>query len=353
MRNINNKNKAFWILTLGIMSFIIIGSNPADSKKQPRFVAVADGPEAAYSYDGISWIDTKMQSLANWSSVCYGNGKFVAIASYNNIQNFNNITKFPILRTNRAAYSNDGIKWKAARLPNNVFWTSVCYGNNRFVAIAGRADLGSSENSNKAAYSDDGIKWKAATLPSEAYWTSVCYGNNRFVAVANDDKAAYSNDGINWAETTLSNADKWRKDAWVSVCYGKDKFVAIAGDFRDKAAYSDDGIKWTETALPNHAEWVSVCYGDGKFVAIANNDKAAYSIDGLNWTETRLPYGGANWSGICYGNDIYGNDMFIAINLGEAGGPNTMAAHSEDGIEWEITPYFSYGRWQSVCYGGD
>ena len=46
--------------------------------------------------------------------------------------------------------------------------------------------------SNTAAYSTDGITWTAATLPSSGSWSSVTYGNGRFVAVAsNTDKAAY------------------------------------------------------------------------------------------------------------------------------------------------------------------
>ena len=40
----------------------------------------------------------------------------------------------------------------------------------KFVAIA----LGS----DKAAYSEDGIKWKTTTLPYETEWQSVCYGGD-------------------------------------------------------------------------------------------------------------------------------------------------------------------------------
>ena len=76
-----------------------------------------------------------------------------------------------------------GLAFVAATLPNSANWQSVCYGNGKFVAVAA--------GTNKAAYSVDGITWTAATLPSSANWTSVCYGDGKFVAVAaRSDKAA-------------------------------------------------------------------------------------------------------------------------------------------------------------------
>ena len=141
-----------------------------------------------------------MPTYSTWYSVCYGNGKFVAVPN-----------------DSTAAYSTDGINWTAATLPSNKSWYSVCYGNGKFVAVSGGS-------SSTAAYSTDGINWTAATLPSSANWYSVCYGNGKFVAVANSSNtAAYSTDGINWMETTLPNSVKW-----LSVCYGNGKFVAIS-----------------------------------------------------------------------------------------------------------------------------
>ena len=43
-------------------------------------------------------------------------------------------------------YSADGITWTAATLPGSEGWQSVCYGNGKFVAVA--------DESNKAAYAD-------------------------------------------------------------------------------------------------------------------------------------------------------------------------------------------------------
>ena len=158
------------VLGLPLLSLLLlIGS---------QSVTEANSTNAAYSTTGTgTWSAATLPSSARWFSVCYGGDKFVAVA----------------LDSNKAAYSTTGTgTWSAATLPSSAYWYSVCYGGNKFVAVA--------DSSTKAAYSTTGTgTWSAATLPSSAYWCSVCYGGNKFVAVAyNSDKAAYSSDGINW-----------------------------------------------------------------------------------------------------------------------------------------------------------
>ncbi len=55
-----------------------------------------------------------------------------------------------------AAYSTDGINWTLTTLPAEAKWQSVCYGNGKIMAVA--------KDSNTAAYSKDGIDWTQATL---------------------------------------------------------------------------------------------------------------------------------------------------------------------------------------------
>ena len=88
-----------------------------------------------YNYDNSS--EVTLPYSAEWYSVCYGNGKFVAVA----------------YDSNTAAYSTDGINWIETTLPSSADWWSVCYGNGKFVAAG----------NDKAAYSTDGIHWTAAT----------------------------------------------------------------------------------------------------------------------------------------------------------------------------------------------
>ena len=81
-------------------------------------------------------------------------------------------------------------------------WSSVCYGNGKFVTVA--------DSSNYFAYSTDGITWTEDTISDTSRnWYSVCYGNDKFVAVANSSNYfAYSIDipVYDWV-TAFSNTD--------------------------------------------------------------------------------------------------------------------------------------------------
>ena len=283
-----------------------------------KFVAVSGEFSAtnyaAYSTDGINWESTTLPVSSYWSSVTYGDGKFVAVAGGTN-------------STNYAAYSTDGINWEKAILPSKVIWTSVTYGNGKFVAIAGYT------NSYKiVAYSTDGINWEQVTLPVSSRWSSVTYGNGKFVAVAgyigiSSNYIVYSTDGINWKKSTLPVSA-----AWTSVTYGNGKFVAIdrgVTSIANYVAYSTDGINWESTTLPVSSRWSSVTYGNGKFVAVAGEGAhskiAAYSTDGINWEQVTLPVS-SYWSFV-----TYGDGKFVAID-GLNGNKYTM--YSIDGINW-------------------
>ena len=99
------------------------------------------------------------------------------------------------------AQASDNLTSHNTSLPSyQELWTSVSYGNGKFVAV----DYGSSAT----AYSTDGINWELATLPSYQRWYSVTYGNGKFVAVAShSNAAAYSTDGINWELVTIPSSD--------------------------------------------------------------------------------------------------------------------------------------------------
>ena len=251
-----------------------------------------------------------LPSTANWYSICYGNGKFVAVAVSSNV----------------VAYSKDGIAWTQATMPANEYWVSVCYGNGKFVAVAGGGDI---------AYSTDGINWTQTTMPASKPWYSVCYGNGKFVAIAEGSNiAAYSTDGIAWTQATMPADEKWH-----SICYGNGKFVAVANS--NIAAYSEDGVNWTQTTMPADENWYSVCYGDGKFVAVTfSSNVVAYSEDGINWSQTTMP-ADENWQSICYGNG-----KFVAVTAS-----SNVVAYSKDGIAWTQATMPANTSWASVCYG--
>ena len=246
-----------------------------------KYVAIVNNSNImAYSTDGISWTEGTMPSVAYWYLVCYGNGKFVAVCGGGNY-------------SNTMAYSTDGISWIKSTMPSSQSWRSVCYGNGKYVAVS---------NTNIMAYSSDGISWTEGNMPSSQIWWSVCYGNDKYVAVvwnSNTNIMAYSTDGISWTEGNMPSSQNWE-----SVCYGNDKYVAVAS-FSNIMAYSTDGISWTRGFMPSSQEWRSICYGDGKYVAVAESTNImAYSTDGISWTEGTMPSSG-NWQSVCYGNGKY------------------------------------------------
>jgi hypothetical protein len=121
-------------------------------------------------------------------------------------------------------------------------------------------------------------------MPDFNDWSSVTYGNGKFVAVTyNSDASAYSTDGTTWTQANLPTSAGWR-----SVTHGDDKFVAVAA-YSSVSAYSTDGITWTQAAI-DIEDWRSVNYGDGKFVAVAAYSSASvYSTDGITWTQATVP----------------------------------------------------------------
>ena len=175
------------------------------------WVAVAKYGYFAYSTDGINWTEGTISGTSRgWISVCYGNGKYVAVG-YNIDNGYN------LISGNDFAYSTDGMNWTEGTISSTSRrWQSVCYGNGKFVAVA--------DISKYFAYSTDGIHWIEGTISStNRYWESVCYGNGIFIAVASNYYYAYSIDGINWVSGKISSGDR----AWQSVCYGNGIFIAV------------------------------------------------------------------------------------------------------------------------------
>ncbi len=73
-----------------------------------------------------------------------------------------------------------GSEWIMRSSPSNN-WTSVCYGDGLFVAVANTG------TGNRVMTSPDGITWTIRTSAADNSWTSVCYAPDKglFVAVAN------------------------------------------------------------------------------------------------------------------------------------------------------------------------
>ena len=276
-----------------------------------------------------TWMSSTLPSTNNWYSIAYGDNKFVTIA----------------IRSNKIAYSTDGINWTEATMPSNASWRSVTYGNGKFVAIT--------NDSGTTAYSTDGINWISGgtlPLPEGEYATtepsSITYGDGKFVVVGNISNidpsdfseicnSFYSVDGINWISTQIP------ENFWGSVTYGNGKFVAFGGNWPNNVAYSIDGINWVSASTPTSSYVKSVVYGNGKFVTTPlSGNKTFYSTDGIDWNTSTLPTDGS-WYYAAYGAGVY-----IAINVS-----NDTTAYSMDGINWTSNGAVSSA--DAIAYGNN
>ena len=204
------------------------------------YVTVAAGATTvAYSTTPGVWIQSTLPISDLWSSVAFGNNKFIAIgATY-------------------TAYTTTGTSWiQNGSLPSTTTWCGVVYGSGpgTWVAVAGQ-----SVSTQTAAYStNDGGTWTLTTMPVSAVWTSVSYGNGRFVAIASGGTvSAYSFDGITWiASNGLPSTQNWS-----TVSYAQGLFFAVALS-STIGATSQDGLNWLTRLLPQVSNWVGIAFGN-------------------------------------------------------------------------------------------
>ena len=286
------------------------------------------------------------------SCMCYGEGKFVAICSTNNLSQFT--------CENIILYSEDGVNWNTANLNGDARLyniRSIIYCDGKFVAVG---------VSGIVIYSQDGINWDCINVNSlfsvdnsrSVNMQSVCYGNGKFVSsgdIVTDGVLCgvamlYSEDGINWNHSDLLTYNNVR-----SICYGNGKFVSVAYNSSNKEhhfIYSEDGVNWSESTCVIKKNVTSICYGNGKFVALENGSSSLtnpgalfYSEDGVNWSEATLPLK-SNWHSV-----IYDNGKFIAINENPQSGFGDVVLYSEDGVNWSKAILPTIACLSSVCYG--
>jgi len=192
------------------------------------FILSADGTDCLVSAaDGLTWLSVDLPSLGglNYAAVTYGNGTFVAVANGGS----------------QIAYSNNnGITWTSVVSPaiGDEDWIDITYGKETFVVISRSNDIGK--------YSTDGgVTWIGMTLREDGdgstidNWSSVEFGNGRFVAISRDDRpSAYSFNGINWYASNVDVSGSFIK-------YGQGVFVVINPD-TGICYTSPDGYTWDQ-----------------------------------------------------------------------------------------------------------
>ena len=101
------------------------------------------------------------------------------------------------------------------------------------------------------------------------YWSSITYGNGKYVMVGfNYGYISSSNDGINW-----TTPKRISQVSWYAIAYGNGKFVIVGSE--GYISTSTDGVNWTAPKSVATENWVDIAYGNGKFIAVR---AAAYEI---------------------------------------------------------------------------
>jgi hypothetical protein len=285
-QNTSGMNYAWQSLAYGSSKFVSVG-RPVPG--QPDRVMT--------SPNGTTWTGVEHNlGPVNFNDIVYANNIFVAVASLNQAGD-NGV---------RVMTSPDGINWTGRSAPN-ADWQSVTYGNGIFVAVATVVNGG---GATKVMTSANGINWTARNPSSTAnYWRGVTFGNGMFVAVSASSPTGHpsfmtSLDGINWTgRTPPGNAAAW------AVTYGNGLFVSVAES--GALMTSPDGMNWTIQYSPAANTWQDVAYGNGRFVAVASSGKgnrAMSSVDGTTWLTENTPVDN-DWKGITFSGNI-----FVAIS---------------------------------------
>jgi len=108
------------------------------------FVAVSGSGQGMRSVDGITWIDAAMPS-STLVAITYGGGNFVALD-----QNLINTARFetiggvvvfvaediPNAQSPQLLTSTDGLVWTKRNAPFDSWWSSITYGDGRFVGVS-------------------------------------------------------------------------------------------------------------------------------------------------------------------------------------------------------------------------
>ena len=290
---------------------------------------------AAYSTtSGRTWKPSTgaiLTTSAYWESITYGKGRFVALAT----------TARQSGNENFIAYSDDfGKTWALAEnVPKEQGLTFITYGGGRFIALG---DRWGGTDGRYMAYSNDGIKWTANKLPEfydvgasqgnhVNYWKTAAYGDGRWVAITNYNTSAYSEDGgITWTK----GGDLPYETTYGSVAFGNHRFVAITAMPRKTSPleyfsiYSDDGgITW-KVGGNVYDSYANIIYANGRFIAgramdvpIANFPHIIYSKDGITWTRKSVGTDNVdNWKGLGYGN----GRVVLAVSKAANPSQNTM-----------------------------
>lgn len=249
----------------------------------------------------------------------------------------------------------DGVEvggWQVPKQTNLTYEDSqtliTAFGGNKYVAIT---------QNGYASTSTDGITWNdefaETTLNNVNNWTSITYGNNKFVATGLDNSniiyISTSTNGTTWTTPVMCDVNgNFSGINIVALTYTGQQFVILGLVIVDMetmtanwaTSTSTDGTTWTTPTLTNLVfdisnpiVWFGLVYDNNRYIAIgqsmSGNLVTSTSTDGITWTTEQVVLSGG-FSPILM---LYNNGNFITL-LDKNQDTNFYSITSTDGLTW-------------------
>ncbi len=361
------------------------------------------------SPDGLTWTPRRgAVPAAAWSTISFGNGKFIAAAAGIFASSTDGITWTPYVAsslsallpsallfanstwvmtfsnsTSVIAYSADGITWSTTTYTAGNPLLSLAYGAGLFVAVGSGASgfnvmtspdgitwttrpgvntamqgvayssslgLFAAVGTNFVTTSPDGITWTTRAAASAATWFGVVWDatNSLFISANNNgasNQIMTSPDGITWTiRATDSAVAGWK---YLTTNAGVTVGGLAAASTPGNILRSADGVTWNARSANGDLTWNAVAYGAGLYVAVASTgigNRVMTSPDGVVWTPRTSAADNA-WYGVAYSASL---GLFVAVS--DTGTGNRVMT-SPDGITWTIRVSASDKAWRAVVWG--
>jgi len=294
---------------------------------------------------GYNWEPVNSNITTQLNSVCYGNGKYVAVGL-----------------SGVVLYSTDGEIWTKATTGRTHTFNWVCYGNGKFVATKGGAN---STDLERIAYSTDGINWNYVNIPiggqtSNTYRSlnKIFFYNNYYVAFTNtsdyNDIMCISSNGINWSFISDRNNFKFTGSDYTIDTYNK--LILLVGSRDANGTQNKQYLRmstdnfnptnndnWlsasvSSSGLSNNTQFNNICVSNNNIYLIQLNNNGAL----LRKNES------GTWSNI--NNSLIGTAQAIIFENGHFIFSSSYGIFtSKDGIDWDKR-YITTSTIRDICF---
>ena len=325
------------------------------------YISVSCGPFVAVSSDAKEWTTHDIGVDAEFNSVAYGNGVFVAcvvcrmscnckvIATSRDGDNWSTqeLDIYPIndVTFGKSTFvgvgpygqiitSNDGYNWASYIYDHYVDFGYIFFVNSQFITT----EYDYYDNGNSDLFiSQDGLSW--VKHDTDYPIKGITYGNDQFVGVGYDGLIVISDDGINWNEISEGRGTLQFDNFLNDIAYGKGTLAAVG---KGTIRYSKDGFSFSDAENLPISKWTSlhdVEYSENGFIAVGVNGTILTSSDGVAWV---LRDAGTEYDLYAL---VYGNGIHVAVGLGG------IVLTSPDGITWTKHNAGVPGYLWEIAYG--